>query len=52
MLQPEGFDFDAVIVCSKDQKELEGIPVGFEGMLAHPFEVRQVVVEEPMDGGG
>jgi hypothetical protein len=52
MLQPEGFYFDAIKVCGKDQEELEGIPVGLEGMVAHPLEVRQVVVEELMDGGG
>jgi hypothetical protein len=52
LLHSEGFDFDAVIVCGKDQKELEGIPVSFEGMLTHPFNAWQVVVEELVDGGG
>jgi hypothetical protein len=52
LLQPQGPDFDAVIVCGENQKELEGIPVGFEGMLAHPFNVRKVVIEELVDGGG
>ena len=51
LLQPEGFDFDPVIVCGKDQKELEGIPVGFEGMVAHSLDVRKVVIEELVDGG-
>ena len=52
LLQPEGFYFYAVIVCGKDQEELEGIPVGFEGMVAHPFDVRQIAVEELVDWGG
>jgi hypothetical protein len=51
LLQPEGFDFDAVIVCGKDQKELEGIPVGFEGMVTDSLDVRKVMVEELVDGG-
>ena len=52
LLQPQGFDFDAVIACGKDQKELEGIPIGFEGMVAHSLDVREVVIEELVDGGG
>ena len=52
LLQPEGFDFDPVIVCGKDQKEFEGIPIGFEGMVADSLDVRKVVIEELMDGGG
>jgi len=28
MLQPEGSDLDAVILCGIGQEELEGIPVG------------------------
>jgi hypothetical protein len=50
LLQPEGFDFDPVIICGKDQKELEGIPVSFEGTVAHPFDMREVAIEELMDG--
>ena len=52
LLQPKGFDFDTVIICGKDQKELEGIPIGFEGMVAHSLDVREVVIEELVDGGG
>jgi hypothetical protein len=52
LLQPQGSDFDAVIVCGKDQKELEGIPIGFEGTVTHPLDVRKVVIEELVDGGG
>jgi len=52
LLQPEGFDFDAVIAGGKDQEELEGIAVSFEGVLTHTFNVGQVVVKELMDGGG
>jgi len=51
LLQPEGFDFDAVIVCGKEEKELEGIPVSFEGMLTHPFDMRKVAIEELVNGG-
>jgi hypothetical protein len=52
LLQSEGFDFDPIVVCGKDQKELEGIPVGFEGMVTDSLDVREVVVEELVDGGG
>ena len=52
LLQPEGFDFDAVIACGKDQKELEGISVSFEGMVTDSLDVREVLIEELMDGGG
>jgi hypothetical protein len=52
LLQPEGFDFDAVVVRGEDQKELEGIPVSFEGMIADSLDVRKVAIEELMDSGG
>ncbi len=52
LLQPEGFDFNPVIVCSKEEKKLEGISVGFEGMVTDPLDVREVVIEELVDGGG
>jgi hypothetical protein len=52
LLQPEGFDFDPVIVCGKDQKEFEGISIGFKGMVTDSLDVREVVIEELMDGGG
>jgi hypothetical protein len=51
LLQPEGFDFDPVIVCGENQKELEGIPIGFEGMVADSLDVREVAIEELVDGG-
>jgi hypothetical protein len=37
------------MLCSKGEKEPKGIPVGFDGILTHPFDVREVVVEELMD---
>jgi hypothetical protein len=52
LLQTEGFDFDAVVICGKEEKELEGIPIGFEGMLTHPFDMRKVAIEELVNGGG
>jgi len=51
LLQPERFDFDPVILCGKEEKELEGIAVSFEGMLTHPLDVREVAIEELVDGG-
>jgi hypothetical protein len=51
LLQSEGFDFDPVIVSSKEEKKFEGIPVGFKGMVTHAPDVRKVVVEELVDGG-
>jgi hypothetical protein len=52
LLQPQGSDFDAVIVCGKDQKELEGISISFDGTVAYSLDVGKVVVEELVDGGG
>ena len=49
VLNGEGSHFDAIIVCSEGQEELKGIPVGFDGIWAHPLDVCQVVVEELMD---
>lgn len=51
LLQPEGFDFDAVILCGKEEEEFEGIPIGFESMVADSLDMREVAIEELMDGG-
>jgi len=51
LLQPEGFDFDPVIICGKEEKELEGIAVGFEGMVADSLDVGKVAIKKLMDGG-
>jgi hypothetical protein len=51
LLQREGFDFDPVIICGKEEKEFEGIPIGFEGMVADSLDMREVAIEELMDGG-
>ena len=52
LFQPEGFDFDAVVICGKEEKELENIAVGFEGVIADSLDVREVAIEELVDGGG
>jgi hypothetical protein len=51
LLQPEGFDFDAVVICGKEEKKFESVTIGFEGMVTHAPDVRKVVVEELVDGG-
>jgi len=51
LLQRERFDFDPVIICGKEEKEFEGIPIGFEGMVADSLDMREVAIEELMDGG-
>ena len=51
MFDSERSDFDAVVLCSEGQKELEGIPVGFDGMGADPFDVGKILAEELMDKG-
>ena len=33
----------------KEEKELEGIPIGFESMVADSLDVREVAIEELMD---
>jgi hypothetical protein len=50
LLQPQGFDFDPIIVCSKEEKEFEGIAIGFEGVVTHSLDVREVVIEKLVDG--
>ena len=37
VLQSEGPDLDVVILCGKGQEELEGVPVGANGVRAHPL---------------
>ncbi len=51
MFRPEGSDLDAVVLCGEGQKELEGIPVGFDGMGADPLNVVKILAEEVMDKG-
>jgi hypothetical protein len=51
LLQSKGFDFDAVVICGKEEKELEGIPIGFESMVADSLDMREVAIEELVDGG-
>lgn len=52
MLQPERSDFDPVIRCREGQKELKGIPVGFDGIVAYSFDMGEVVIEELMETWG
>ena len=49
VLNGEGSYFDAIIFSGEGQEELEGIPVGFDGIRSHPLDVCQVVVEELMN---
>jgi hypothetical protein len=49
VLNGEGSNFDVIIFCGEGEKELEGIPVGFDGILCHPLDVCEVVIEELMD---
>ena len=49
MFEPEGFDFDAIMLCGKGKKELEGIPIGLNGIVAHSPDVKEVLIEELMD---
>ena len=51
MLQSEGFDFDPIILCCKVEKKPEGVAVGVDGMVAHPLDVWEVVMEELTDTG-
>ena len=51
MFYPEGPDLDAVILCSEGQEELEGVPVGSDGVGAHPLDVGKIVVEVLEDEG-
>ena len=51
VLQPEGVDLDAVMLCSKRQEELEGVPVGADGVGAHPLDVGKILIEVLVDEG-
>jgi hypothetical protein len=37
------------VACGKRQKQLEGIPVGFDAAGAYPFDVRQIGIKKLMD---
>ena len=49
MLYPERFDGNVVIGGRERHKELEGIPIGFDGMGTNPLDMGKVVIEELMD---
>ena len=49
MLYLERSDGNAVIGGREGHKELEGIPIGFDGMGADPFYMGKVLIEELMD---
>ena len=52
MVDSEGFYLDAIMLCSKWEKELEGIAVGLNGIVAHCPDVKEVLIEELMDARG
>ena len=49
MLHSEGFYLDAKMICRKGQEDLEGIPVGLDGIGTDSLDMREVMVEEVMD---
>jgi len=51
MIESERPDLDTMILCGEGQKKFEGIPVGLDGIGAHPFNVREIVVEVLVDEG-
>ena len=51
MFHPEGSDLDPVVLCSEGQKELEGIPVGPDGIGADSLDVVEIMIEELMNKG-
>ena len=51
MLDSEGFDLNAIMLCGKGEEELEGIAVGLNGIVAHSPDVKEVLIEELMDAG-
>ena len=52
MFHSERFYLDAVVLCGKGEEELKGISIGFNGIVAHPLDVREVLIEELMHRGG
>ena len=52
VFQSKGFDLDSMILCRKGQEKSEGIAVGLDGLVAHPFDMGEIVIEELMDAGG
>ncbi len=51
MLHSEGRDFDSIKLGCKRQEQPESIPVCLNGMVADPFDMRQILIEELMDAG-
>lgn len=51
MLQSQRFNLYVIVISGKREKELEGITVGFDGMVAHTLDVWEVMIEELMDAG-
>jgi hypothetical protein len=35
--------------CGKGEKKLKGIPIGFDGIVAHSLDMGEVLPEELMD---
>ena len=52
MFYPERFDLDAMILGREGEKELEGIPVGFDGIGAYSLDMGKIVDKELMDERG
>ena len=52
MLYCEGSYLDTIMLCSKREKELEGVPIGFGGIMTDPFDVGKIMIEELMNKGG
>jgi hypothetical protein len=52
MLQPQRFNFNAVVLCGKWQQQFKCVPVCFDGMRAQSPDVGQVLSKEHADACG
>jgi hypothetical protein len=49
MFQVQGLYLNAMVLCGKWHKELEGITICFDSVLTYPLNVGQVLIEEPVN---
>jgi hypothetical protein len=52
MLNLQRFDFDAKMIGRKGQKQAEGIPIGFDGLITAALDANKVLIEKLINTGG
>jgi hypothetical protein len=52
MLNLQRFDFDAKTIGSEGQKQAEGIPIGFDGLITTALDANKVLIKKLIHTGG